>query len=349
MRRVSLRVAGWSVITAILLSCGGATSEKEGRVAGDTEAPAGMRWIPGGEFTMGSDGAEAYPHERPAHVVHVNGFWMDETEVTNAQYREFVDATRYITVAERKPKWEELQKQLPAGTPRPPDSVLVPGSLVFTPPHNPVRLNDYSQWWTWVAGANWRQPGGGSTTIEGKWDHPVVHIAFEDAQAYCMWAGKRLPAEAEWEFASRAGKPAKPFDFAADIVSEGSFSANVFQGSFPNRDLAEDGYASTAPVRSFPADGYGLYDMIGNVWEWTSDYYDPGYYSHLAATGVVRNPRGPRQSYDPNEPHIIKYVIKGGSYLCATDYCSNYRATARQAAAFDTGQSHLGFRCVRDR
>lgn len=324
------------------------TSCSPEKISSDTdETPAGMVWIPGGEFTMGTNDERAYHHERPAHRVKVDGFWMDKTEVTNGQFKKFVDATGYITVAEREPDWEELKKQLPPGTPRPHDSLMVSGSLVFSPPEGPVKLNDYSQWWVWKPGANWRHPGGKGNDLSGLSEHPVVHVAHEDAVAYCNWAGKRLPTEAEWEFASRGGRESKPFDLAVDLAPGGKFTANVFQGSFPYRNLRQDGYETSAAVRSFEPNGYELYDMIGNVWEWTSDLYRPDYFNTLANSGVAVNPRGPETAFDPNEPYTIKYVTKGGSYLCATDYCSNYRPTARQATAFDSGQSHIGFRCVK--
>ncbi|HYG17982.1 MAG TPA: SUMF1/EgtB/PvdO family nonheme iron enzyme, partial [Ohtaekwangia sp.] len=227
----------------------------------------GMRWIPGGEFTMGTNDAASYEHERPAHRVKVNGFWMDETEVTNAQFRKFTDATGYVTLAERKPDWNELKKQLPPGTPKPHDSLLVAGSLTFTPPEKAVILNDYSQWWTWTPGADWRHPGGPASTIDGKWNHPVVHIAYEDARAYCVWAGKRLPTEAEWEFAALGGEQSLTYDFGRDGSTAGKYTANFFQGSFPFRNLAEDGFQGTAPIKQFPPNGYQLHDMIGNVWE----------------------------------------------------------------------------------
>jgi formylglycine-generating enzyme len=313
-----------------------------------SDQPKGMKWIAGGEFVMGTDELNAYDHERPAHKVKVTGFWMDETEVTNEQFKRFADATGYITVAERKPDWEELKKQLPPGTPKPHDSVLVAGSLKFTPPPQPVMLNDYSQWWSWSPGTNWRNPEGKGSTLDGKWSHPVVHIAYEDALAYCRWTGKRLPTEAEWEFASRGGMPSEPFDPTRDLAPQGRFVANVFQGSFPNKDLAQDGFTSTSPVKTFPPNRYGLYDMIGNVWEWTADLYNVHYFEELArSNAITENPKGPFTSYDPNEPSVTKYVTKGGSYLCADDYCSNYRPSARQASAFDSGQSHIGFRCVK--
>ncbi|HEX8038361.1 MAG TPA: formylglycine-generating enzyme family protein, partial [Chryseosolibacter sp.] len=233
----------------------------------------GMLWIPGGTFVMGTDDAEAYPHERPAHQVKVNGFWMDETEVTNADFEKFVSATGYITVAERKPTWEDLRRQSPPGTPRPADSLLVPGSLVFNPPKQPVMLNDYSQWWRWLPATDWKHPEGPASNLEGKMNFPVVHVAFEDATAYCTWAGKRLPTEAEWEFASRGGAEQQRYAWGNNVKVNGRFMANTFQGSFPNFNSAEDGFERLAPVRSFPPNAYGLYDMIGNVWEWTGDWY----------------------------------------------------------------------------
>lgn len=324
----------------------GATSSVTQKIP--SQKISGMVWIPGGTFVMGTDETEAYDHERPAHQVSVTGFWMDESEVTNRQFKEFIDATGYVTVAEKKPKWEDLQKQSPPGTPAPADSLLVPGALVFTPPGRPVTLNDYSQWWRWSPGTNWRHPDGPGSNLEGKMDYPVIHVAFEDAEAYCEWAGKRLPTEAEWEFASRAGAQQQRYAWGNDLKHHGRFMANTFQGSFPNHDSAEDGYPSLAPVKSFPPNAYGLYDMIGNVWEWTSDWYHVGYFKELARSSVTVNPRGPEKPYDPNEPYAIKRVSKGGSFLCADDYCINYRPSARQGTAFDSGMSNLGFRCVKD-
>jgi formylglycine-generating enzyme required for sulfatase activity len=308
----------------------------------------GMVWIPGGTFVMGTDEDDAYDHERPAHRVKIAGFWMDETEVTNEEYLAFVEETGYVTVAERKPKWEDLQKQSPPGTPPPPDSLLVPGALVFNPPKTAVMLNDYSQWWKWVPGTDWRHPNGPGSDLKGKMQFPVVHVAYEDAIAYCEWAGKRLPTEAEWEFASRAGTEQRRYPWGNELKYNGRFMANTFQGSFPNYNSGEDGFESLSPVRSFPSNAYGLYDMIGNVWEWTSDLYHVDYFKQLASVSVNVNPRGPDKSYDPNEPFAIKRVSKGGSYLCADDYCINYRPSARQGTAFDSGMSNLGFRCVKD-
>lgn len=326
------------LLVFVLIGCHKKNVERKGH--------DGMVWIPGGVFTMGSDDQNSYEHERPAHQVHVDGFWMDVTEVTNKQYKKFVDATGYLTVAERKPDWEELKAQLPPGTPKPDDSVLVAGSLVFTPPNEPVMLNDYSNWWSWKKGANWKQPEGPGSNLEGRWNHPVVHIAHEDALAYCKWAGKRLPTEAEWEFAVRGDQDPTAYRSEAELNSNGKLIANYFQGSFPNENLMEDGFKGTSPVASFPPNAYGLYDMIGNVWEWTSDLYNVNYFSSLPNNKITVDPKGPSSSYDPQEPGVKKYVTKGGSFLCASNYCSNYRSSARQATAFDTGLSHIGFRCV---
>lgn len=320
------------VLVAVITAC---TPERNAMVKQDN-----MVWLQGGEFTMGTNSKESYEHERPAHLVKVNSFWMDTTEVTNAQFKMFVEATDYKTIAERKPDWEELKKQLPEGTPKPPDSVLVAGSLVFQPPAGFVSLHDYSQWWVWTTGADWQNPEGPATTIEARWNHPVVHIAYEDAKAYCNWIGKRLPTEAEWEFAARVSED--------ETQSENKPSANYFQGSFPVRNLLEDGFDRTAPVGSFEPNQNGLYDMIGNVWEWTSDLYNINYFATLPANRVTENPVGPEVSYDPAEPGITKYVTKGGSFLCASNYCSNYRTTARQGTAFDSGMSNVGFRCVKN-
>jgi sulfatase modifying factor 1 len=331
------------IVFASLFSC----AKKNSGESQPSAAPEGMVWIPGGEFTMGTDDVQSYDHERPAHRVHVPGFWMSQTEVTNEQFKKFVDATGYKTVAERKPEWNELKKSLPPGTPAPPDSLLVPGSLVFFTPSAPVTLNDFSQWWAFVPGADWQHPEGPGSELAGRRSNPVVHVAYEDAEAYCKWSGARLPTEAEWEFASRGGKEQLRYGWGADVNPDGRQMANIFQGSFPVRDLREDGFATTSPVKSFPPNEYGLYDIIGNVWEWTSDYYDAAYFKKLAANPVSENPKGPGSSYDPNEPYAIKKVSKGGSYLCASNYCTNYRPSARQASAVDSGSSNIGFRVVK--
>jgi formylglycine-generating enzyme required for sulfatase activity len=339
------------LLILLLWACGTKTKNDITENGGNTPAEKieGMVWIPGGEFTMGTDDPESYDHERPAHRVEVSGFWMDETEVTNAQFKAFTDATNYITVAERKPDWEQLRKELPPGTPKPADSVLVAGSLTFNAPAEAVMLNDYSQWWKWKPGADWKHPEGQDSNLEGRWNHPVIHVAYEDALAYAQWAGKRLPTEAEWEFASRGGKEQERYGWGSEVTPQGKFMANTFQGSFPNNNLKEDGFESSSPVKSFPPNAYGLYDIIGNVWEWTSDWYDVNYFKTLSTANVTRNPLGPEKPYDPNEPYAQKRVTKGGSFLCASNYCVNYRPSARQGTAFDSGTSNVGFRCVKDR
>jgi formylglycine-generating enzyme len=312
------------------------------------DGPEGMVLVEGGSFIMGTDNPDSYNHERPAHGVKVNSFWMDETEVTNAQFKAFVDATGYVTVAEKAPRWEDLQKQVPPGTPKPPDSLLVAGSLVFFTPTEPVMLNDMANWWKWEAGVNWQHPDGPSSNLEGKWGNPVVHVGYDDAVAYAKWRGCRLPTEAEWEFASRGGLAQEQYSWGNEIQPQGKLMANTFQGSFPVRNLTEDGFDGASPVKTFPPNAYGLYDMIGNVWEWTSDWYDPNYFGVLSKNLVTENPQGPEKCFDPNDPYAMKRVTKGGSFLCASNYCTNYRTSARQASAFDSGQSHVGFRCVKD-
>jgi sulfatase modifying factor 1 len=315
-----------------------------------------MVWIPGGEFSMGSPGGAtdplARPDESPVHRVRVDGFWMDATEVTNAQYKAFVDATGYVTVAERKVDWEELKKQVPPGTPKPPEEMLLPGSLVFTPPSKPVDLRGYDQWWTWTTGASWRHPEGPTSSIEGRENYPVVHIAYEDAVAYATWAGKRLPTEAEWEFAARGGLDRKKNVWGDEPIDPKR--CNTWQGHFPDVNTAEDGFARSSPVKSFAPNGYGLYDMAGNVWEWCSDLYRPDAYARqmleLGKDGVAVNPTGPTSSYDLRNPSApVSRVHRGGSFLCNDSYCASYRPSARMACSPDTGLQHLGFRCVKPR
>ncbi|APR76316.1 Sulfatase modifying factor 1 precursor [Minicystis rosea] len=304
--------------------------------------PAGMTWIPAGEFMMGCDDAAA--DERPTHRVRMHGFWMDATEVTFGAFRRFIEATGYVTTAERKPDLAAIMAQLPPGTPPPPAEMLVPGSLVFTPTRGPVSLSDPSQWWRWVPGASFRFPAGpgGPPAIE---DHPVVHVSWDDAVAYAAWAGKRLPTEAEWEYAARGGLSGKRHPWGDDKPSRTAPRANLWQGRFPFENLAIDGYEGAAPVASFPPNGYGLYDMAGNVWEWCADNYRADTYAARAGLGVV-NAAGPDTSLDPDEPTVPKRVCRGGSFLCNDVYCTGYRVSARMKTSPDTSLGHTGFRCV---
>lgn len=294
--------------------------------------------LTGGEFWMGLDDP-AYPDAGPVHRVRVAPFWIDATEVTNAQFEAFVAATGYRTVAERVPAAEEM--------PGVPASSLRAGSIVFTPPNHAVPLNDPSRWWRYVPGASWRQPEGPGSASASRPDHPVVHIAYEDAEAYATWAGKRLPTEAEWEFAARGGLDRARYTWGDDAAVRGHH-ANTFDGRFPDHGTAADGYASTSPVTAFPANGYGLHGMAGNAWEWVADWYRPDYYRTLLAAGpVADNPRGPSSSLDPDEPGVPKRVQKGGSFLCSDDYCGRYVPGTRGRGEPRSAANHLGFRLVR--
>jgi sulfatase modifying factor 1 len=310
------------------------------------KSPTAMVWISEGTFLMGTNDKESFPNERPAHLVQVQGFWIDERDVTNAEFAKFVETTGYVTTAERKIDWEDLKKELPPGTPKPDDSALAAGALVFTPTSEPVPLNDLSAWWRWVQGANWRHPEGPESSIQGRENHPVVQVSWNDAVAYAQWAGKRLPTEAEWEFAARGGLESKRYVWGDEFRPGGKYMANTWQGIFPVRDGGEDGFVGTSPVGSYPANGYGLYDMAGNVWQWCSDWYRADSNMEAASKNVCRNPGGPAQSYDPGDPYASKRVVKGGSFLCNPDYCESYRPSARRGTPPDTGSSHTGFRCV---
>jgi len=306
----------------------------------------GMVWIPGGEFVMGSEEAHAWPDEQPAHRVQVDGFWMDKTEVTNNQFRAFVQATGYVTTAERRPNWEDLATQLPPGTPKPAPETLVPGSLVFRPKSDRVALDDIRQWWEWTPGADWRHPEGPNSDLQDRERHPVVHVSWDDAAAYAGWAGKQLPTEAQWEFAARGGLSRMPYVWGTQTPAEADVPANLWQGDFPHLNTAGDGYVRTAPAGSYAANGYGLHDMAGNVWEWCSDWYHRELYQ-TRADRVVRNPVGPAESFDPHRPYSPQRAQRGGSFLCNDAYCSRYRPSARHGSTPDTGMSHVGFRCVK--
>lgn len=312
-------------------------------------APGGMVWIPGGEFSMGSTvesesmcGLPGTTRDAlPVHRVYVEGFWMDATELTNEEFEKFVNATGYVTIAERTPTKEDF--------PTAPAENLVAGSTVFTPTKEEVPLDDYYQWWRYVRGANWRHPEGPQSDIKGREKYPVVQLAYEDALAYAKWAGKRLPTEAEWEFAARGGFTGKLYAWGDDFRPNGTAMANTYQGTFPVKDTAADGFGGLAPVASFAPNGYGLYEIAGNAWEWVSDWYRPDYYEQLArAGGVSRNPKGPDDSFDPSEPGEKKRVQRGGSFLCTDQYCSRYMVGTRGKGEVSTASNHLGVRLVMD-
>lgn len=305
-----------------------------------------MVWINSGTYLMGADNSQAAPDEYPKHKVTVDGFWMDKTEVTNNQFAAFIKVTHYITTAEQKPDWEQMKKQLPPGTPKPDKSLLVPASLVFMAPRHPVSLGDYTRWWQWKAGANWRHPRGQGTNIIGKGNYPVVHVSWYDTQAYCKWANKRLPTEAEWEWAARGGLQNKIYPWGNEGVNKGKIKANTWQGSFPDKNTVADKFYYTAPVGSFAPNGYYLYDMAGNVWEWCADRYNNNYYSQTNNAAGIKNPQGPAKSFDPDEPYTPKRVTRGGSFLCNDSYCSGYRVACRMKSSEDSGMENLGFRCV---
>lgn len=315
----------------------------------DTSKLFHMVRIPSGSFLMGSkDDLMALPREKPVHKVEVNCFYMDVHEVTNAQFKEFVDATNYITIAERPIEWEEMKKQLPPGTQKPSEDDLQPGSLVFSSPKNVVNLADFSNWWKWVKGACWKHPLGPESDIANKSNHPVVQIAYQDALAYANWAGKRLPTEAEWEWAAKGGLLSNYYPWGNEKVSSGEVKCNYWSGKFPTENSKEDGFYYTAPVVSYQPNGYGLYNMAGNVWEICSDWFDENYYQDCFNLGLVKNPQGPSKSYYSQEPYEKKRVTRGGSFLCNDSYCASYRVTARMPFSEDSGTNHTGFRCVSD-
>jgi formylglycine-generating enzyme required for sulfatase activity len=349
------RDAAVSSATKILPVASNAQPNFEATIVNPVSAPValpeGMVYIPGGEFSMGSldptemfcGGDQPMDDARPLHRVYLDAFFMDATEVTNEQFTAFVTATRYVTVAERKPTREEF--------PGVPEENLVTGSAVFSPPPRPVPLDNHYQWWSYVPGANWRHPDGPRSDLKSREKFPVVHVAYEDAAAYAKWAGKRLPTEAEFEFAARGGLTGKPYAWGDELKPGGKWAANIYQGKFPVRggDTGEDGFKGIAPVAQYQPNGYGLFDVGGNVWEWTSDWYRADYYSNLAEQGgIARNPQGPPTSLDPAEPDQPKRVQRGGSFLCTDLYCTRYMVGTRGKGEVRSASNHLGFRCVKD-
>ena len=334
-------------LAAALMACG----------ANAAPAEPGMVPIPGGEFTMGSDADYALPNEGPAHRVKVSPFLMDVHPVTNADFAKFVKATGYLTVAERPVDWEELKNQVPPGTPKPPDEALQPGSLVFRPTTGPVPLDNMAAWWEWTTGANWRHPEGPGSDLKGREDHPVVHVAWEDAQAYAKWADKRLPTEAEWEYAARGGLEGKRYAWGNEEQPDGKWMVNRWNGKFPSENTKDDGFAGTSP--SAPSrQRLRPFDMGGNVWNWCSDIYHGSAHAEKTGDGgVCCDPQGPSTAAeprplqgDPSPPDVpgnLRRVIKGGSFLCSPDYCESYRPSARRGTPPDTGSSHVGFRCAK--
>ena len=348
----------WIFVGAMLAVAGCSRSLRVQAPAGT--GPAGMVWIPGGQFLMGGPTDEVcqkvlqaadpgkpccsllksgFTDAQPAHEVEVDGFWMDETEVTNAQFRKFIESTHYVTVAERKPRREDF--------PGAAEEMLVPGSVCFQAPDHPVPLNDFTAWWRYLPGASWKHPLGPQSDLNGKDEFPVVHVAYEDAVAYAKWAGKRLPTEAEWERAARGGQERETYPWGNEFRPGGKWMANTWQGRFPITDTGEDGSKGIAPIRKYPANPYGLYDLSGNVWEWCSDWYRPDTYVEDAKHGLLRNPQGPKDSFDPEEPGARKRVHRGGSFLCSDQFCSRYILGTRSKGEVSTGTSHLGFRCVK--
>ncbi len=328
-------------------------------VVGDgSNGPLGMVWVPGGRFLMGSDSAMAQANEKPAHSVHVDGFWMDRTHVTNRDFARFVQETGYVTTAQRKPDWETVRVQLPPGIPKPSDDVMVPGAMVFVGTRAPVDLSQYWQWWEFVPGAYWREPSGPGSSIQTKLDHPVVQVSYEDVMAYAKWANKRLPTEAEWEFAARGGLEQATYVWGDELMPDGRAQANYWnadQPSFPVVSPQAGGAVSTMPAGTFLPNGYGLYDMTGNAWQWVADWYRADYFllqTRQAARLPIKNPEGPSDSFDPSVPgfpvNAPKKVIRGGSFLCNESYCLSYRPSARQGNDPYSSMSHLGFRLVKD-
>ena len=306
-----------------------------------------MVLIPGGTYNRGGNSHQSSSNEFPVHKVKVDSFYMDVHEVTNQQFLDFVNATGYITTAEKPLNWNELKKQLPKNTPKPSNEFLLPGSLVFKKTEGPVSLLNESQWWSWVQGANWKHPEGPNSDIKNKMNHPVIHVSWYDAFEYAKWAGKRLPTEAEWEYAARGGNKNPIYPWGNDLIKNSSKKANFWQGNFPYLNTIEDGFEYSSPVKSYDPNNYGLYDLGGNVWEWCYDLYNENAYKIESIKDLCINPKGPKISYDSNVPLVVKRVIRGGSFLCNDSYCTGYRVSRRMSTSEDTGLNHTGFRCVK--
>ena len=333
------------VISAMFFSC--ANNQKDKNISFET--PNGMVWVEGKSYTKGAKQNDDYAimREKPSHEVYIDGFYIDVTEITNDQFQKFVNETGYLTIAEREIDWDEMKKNLPAGIPKPHDSILQPGSLIFNDKLKKVdNMNNYFQWWRWQTGANWRSPKGLGSSIKNKGNYPVVHIAYEDAVAYCEWANRRLPTEAEWESAAQGNYKNAVFPWGDDLKLLNS-NANTWQGKFPVKNESIDGYEMIAPVKSFPANSIGIFDMVGNVWEITDDLFNVNYYSEISTEETeLKNLKGASSCYNPSNPYEIQYVMKGGSFLCHDSYCASYRISARMGVSVGSGSDHTGFRTV---
>ena len=332
------------LISAIFFSC----ANNQGDKSISLETPDGMVWVEGKSYTKGAKQNDDYAmmREKPSHEVYIDGFYIDITEVTNNQFQKFVNETGYLTIAERQIEWDEMKKSLPPGTPKPHDSILQPGSLIFNDQIKTVEnMQNYFQWWRWQKGANWKAPKGPGSSIENKGSYPVVHIAYEDAKAYCEWANRRLPTEAEWESAAQGNYENAVFPWG-DNVNLLNSNANTWQGDFPVKNESIDGYEMIAPVKSFPANSIGIFDMVGNVWEITGDLFNLNYYSEISSETELKNLKGASSCYNPSNPYEIQYVMKGGSFLCHDSYCASYRISARMGVSVGSGSDHTGFRTV---
>ena len=321
------------LVLAGVVSAQASPAERPAPTGTPPSEPAGMVFVRGGEAVLGSQNGD---RDAPLHRVRLDGFWIDATEVTNDQFAAFVAATRHVTDAEKKP--------LPEEVPGVPPDQLTAGALVFQTPPGAVDLREFSQWWAFVPGACWRHPSGPGSSIEGKGDHPVVQVSWRDAVAYAAWAKKRLPTEAEWEYAARGGLDRKRYVWGEAAPGEPAWQANIWQGTFPQQDTRQDGFSGTAPVLHFPANAFGLYGMSGNVWEWCQDRYRPDGYGD--GKQVLHNPQGPETSHDPQEPGVEKRVMRGGSFLCSDAYCLGYQPGTRMKSTPDTSLCHTGFRCA---